>query len=196
MRSKFFTLITLTAIAISLIFGGCGGGGGGGDGGGAGGGGGGETTPQTFTTSNMFPLTSGWETDHWTLFVDVADHDINGVMTKAMVDTRGPIVYYWTNDADGLRLHVFMDDEGTDTLFSEPVVFADSICKVGDKKEVTVTMGGEEFNLSIEMVGVEDVTVPAGTFLNCLKLSIFLYPSAEPPSAYGYEPPLGVCEHS
>jgi hypothetical protein len=34
MRSKLFTLISLTAISISFIFGGCGGGGGGGDGGG------------------------------------------------------------------------------------------------------------------------------------------------------------------
>ncbi|MGD9290141.1 MAG: hypothetical protein PVG74_21150, partial [Desulfobacterales bacterium] len=53
MRNKTYTIFTLTAIAISLIFGGCGGGGGGG---GSDGGGGGTTysgvTSQAFIDEN------------------------------------------------------------------------------------------------------------------------------------------------
>jgi len=182
-KKACFIGLVLFAVLGFMSFVGCSSGGG--DGGGGGGGG---APAQTFTTSNFFPLTSGWETDRWTLFVDVVDHDINGIMAKVMVDTRGPKFNYWTNDANGLRLHGSMDEEeGNVDLFSEPIVFADSICKLGDKKEGTVTIEGEEVNYSVEIAGVEDVTVPAGTFANCLKFMLLLYPSADLPSNYGYE---------
>jgi hypothetical protein len=44
-----------------------------------GGGGGAGDTDGDFTTAHFFPLTSSWETDNRTLFVDVGEHDVNGV---------------------------------------------------------------------------------------------------------------------
>jgi len=52
MRNKFYTIFTLTAIAISLIFGGCGGGGGGGSDGGGGGTTDSGVTSQAFIDEN------------------------------------------------------------------------------------------------------------------------------------------------
>lgn len=82
-RSSLIVLVLFSILGLTAIFGCSNGGGGGGGGGGAGGG-----TPTSFTTATLFPLSSGWETDKWTLFVDMADYDINGVMTRAMADTQ------------------------------------------------------------------------------------------------------------
>lgn len=154
----------------------------GGDGDGRGGGG---QVTGPFTMTNYFPLTSSWQTDNWTLFVDVGEHDVNGVMTKAMADTRNPSVFYWTN-TNGLRLHGHLDEEGTLT-FDPPIIFAGITCTVGDKHEGTFTFDEEEYAYEIELVGVEDVSVPAGDFEDCLKFSFFLYPTSELPSLYGSE---------
>ena len=146
----------------------------------------GEGSPQTFTTSSFFPLTSGWETDRWTLFVDVGEHDVNGVMTKAMADTRGPGVFYWTN-TNGLKLHGRLDEKGTLTVYDPPIEFAGITCEVGDKHEGTFTIEKEEYTYEIELVDVEDVSVPAGDFEDCLRFSFFVYPTSELPSLYGSE---------
>lgn len=176
---KYLFLFIIMILGFTFIA--CGGNGGGN------GNGDGDDPPRTFTTSRLFPLTSGWETDRWTLFVDVSDHDVNGTTVKAMVDTREPKVLYWTNDDNGLRLHGEMDDDGDTVVFSAPIVFAGSTCKVGDKKEGTVTINLEEFNYSVEIAAVEDVTVPAGTFQDCPKITLLVYPSGDSPSNYGYE---------
>lgn len=181
MRSKFFTLMMLTAISFAFIFGGCGGGGGGDGGGGDG------AAAQTFNTVDFFPLTSGWQTDKRTLFVDLVEHDVNGVLTKAMVDTRGPYVDFWTCDDNGLILHAELDEDGVMYFPSAPVVFMNSTCKVGDKKEGTFTIFGVEVNYVVEVAAKEDVSVPAGKFADCLKITVLLYPSTDLPSQYGKE---------
>ena len=155
---------------------------GGGNGGGTSG-----TTPTSFNTANLFPLTSGWQTDKWTLFVDFLDHDINGIATKAMADTQGPKVLYWTNDFAGLRLHAVMDEEGIQSVFQTPILFADRVCRVGDLKTGSYFIGAEEYNYTIELVGIEDVMVPAGYFPNSAIFKFFVYPVSKLPSQYGYE---------
>ena len=171
-------LMMLTAISFAFIFGGCGGGGGdGGDG----------AAAETFNTVDFFPLTSGWQTDKWTVFVDLVEHDVNGVMTKAMVDTRGPYVYFWTCDDNGLILHAEIDEDGLMYFPSAPVVFMDRTSKVGDKKEGTFEIFGVEVNYSVEVAAKEDVFVPAGRFADSLKITVLLYPSTDLPSQYGKE---------
>jgi len=174
-------LLSITGLAVFI---GCsnGGGGGGNGGGGAGGG-----TPTSFTTATLFPLRSGWETDKWTLFVDINDHDINGVATRAMADTQEPKVLYWTNDAQGLRLHAVLTDEGDLWVFPAPILLANRICKLGDVITGTYLIDTEEYNYTITFAAIEDVTVPAGTFPNCARFELFAYPTVAGPSQYGFE---------
>jgi len=183
-KRSFFIVLVIFSIIGLMAFYGCGNGGGGG-GGGAGGG------PTSFTTTTLFPLTSNWQTDVWTLFVDSAEHDFNGVLTKIMADTRGPTLLYWTNDQNGLLLHGFMNDEDGKVEFDPPVRVANPICRIGDIHSLTITAkaagGSEDFNVYIECVGVEDVTVPAGTFFNCMKIRMKIWPVGDQPSKYGYE---------
>jgi len=180
MRSRFYHPVLLIVLCLSFAFIGCGSGGSSG-----GGNGGGDTGP--FEMVAFFPLSSSWETDDWTLVVDAADYDINGRATKAMADTRDPGVLFWTNDENGLMLHGFLDKDGLMVVFEPPILFAGSISSVGDKHEGTYSIDGEEISYSIELVGVENITVPAGTFNNCLKFIFHSWPSNELPSAYGYE---------
>jgi len=183
----------ISAFLISfglLTMAGCGSGGGTDTGGGSGNDTGGGSA-QTFNMADFFPLTSGWETDRWTLLVDVVQHEINGIMTKAMVDTRVPYVLYWTNDDNGLRLHGYMGDDGILWVFDEPIFFADGICEIGDSKNGTFTKREDgvekEYSYLISFVAIEDVSVPAGTIADCLKFEILIYPSDEEPGEYGYE---------
>ena len=147
----------------------------------------GEGAPTSFTTSTLFPLSSGWETDKWTLFVDINDHDINGVSTRAMADTQEPKVLYWTNDAQGLRLHAVRNDEGDLWVFPTPILFADRVCNIGDVKTGAFLIDTKEFNYTITFAAVEDVTVPAGHFPNCARFEFFVYPVTDQPSQYGTE---------
>ena len=183
-RACFISLVLFSILGLTAFVG-CGSGGGGGDGGAAGGGAPG--TPTSFTTTSLFPLTSSWQTDNWTLFVDQGEHDFNGVMTKIMADTREPKLLYWTNDQDGLQLHGFMDKEGDKVVFSAPLLIANPICRIGESQSGTRFAGPDEFNYYIEAVGVEDVTVPAGTFANCMKFRLMTYPVGDLATDYGYE---------
>jgi hypothetical protein len=182
-RACFMSLVLFSILGLTVFIGCSSGGGGDGDGGGDGGGNGGDST--SFTTATLFPLNSSWQTDKWTLLVDINDHDINGVATRAMADTREPKVLYWTNDDQGLQLHAVRNDEGDLTLFHPPILFAGPVCKLGDTKEGTVIFDNEEYNYTINFVKIEDVTVPAGDFSDCARFDFFMYPAAELPSQYG-----------
>ena len=138
----FISLLLLSITGLAVFIGCSNGGGGGGNGGGGAGGG----TPTSFTTATLFPLRSGWQTDQWTLFVDINDHDINGVATRAMADTQEPKVLYWTNDEQGLRLHAVLTDEGDLWVFPAPILLANRICKLGDVITGTYLIDTEEYN--------------------------------------------------
>ncbi len=178
MRSRFYQPVILIVLSLAFVFLGCGGGGGGGDGGG-------DTGP--FDMAAFFPLSSSWQTDNWTLMVDEVEYDINGLVTKAMVDTRDPTVFFWTNDENGWRLHGFIDADGFMVVFEPPILFSNSSCSVGDIHQGAFSVDGQEISYSIELAGVENVSVPAGTFNKCLKFKLKLWPSSELPSQYGYE---------
>ena len=136
--------------------------------------------PTSFTMTEFFPLSSGWVTDDYTLFIDGKDHQItSGEVTRAMVDTRVPLIMYWTNDDRGLLLHALtvLTDSIHEITSTPPIKLASATCEVGDKEEGTVTIEttgepAETVNYLIEVVGVEDVTTPAGTFEKCVKFRI------------------------
>jgi hypothetical protein len=180
-RACFISLVLFSILGLTAFIGCSSGGGDGGDGAGNGG----DST--SFDTATLFPLNSSWQTDKWTLLVDIIDHDIDGVATRAMADTQEPKVLYWTNDDQGLQLHAFMNDEGDLTLFQPPILFAGPVCKLGDTKEGTVLIDNEKYNYTINFVKIEDVTVPAGDFPDCARFEFFMYPAAELPSQYGVE---------
>ena len=129
-----------------------------------------------YPMSQYFPLSSGWETDKWTLFIDENDFIINGVSTIAMVDTRDAEANFWTNDENGLRLHGAWNSETQWVTFSQPVLLADAVSIAGDRNETIYTQDSEQLVFSAELIGVENITTTAGTFNNCLKFRIHVYP--------------------
>ena len=166
-------VLSVPIILLVLFLTACSGGGGGGDGGVSST----EPTPE-FQAVQYFPLTSSWETDNWTLFIDERQHDVNGTMTKAMVDTSQPTVFYWTCDDDGLRLHRYIDEDEGPLDFSPPILIAAAVAEVGDRWEGTYTVKTEagidlgQIKVTSEIVGIEDVSVPAGDFADCFKVEV------------------------
>ena len=136
--------------------------------------------PVSFAMTELFPLSSGWVTDNYTLFIDAGDHLLaSGERTRAMVDTRLPFIMYWTNDDRGLLLHALtgLTDSIREITSTPPIKFAGPTCEAGDKEEGTVTIEttgepAETVNYLIEVVGVESVSTPAGTFEECVKFRI------------------------
>jgi hypothetical protein len=147
----------------------------------------GDGDSSSYTMREYFPLSSGWETDKWTLFVDENEFMIDGVSTLAMVDTREAEANFWTNDDNGLRLHGAWNSETQGVTFSQPVLLADAVSKVGDRNQTIYTRDSEQLVFSAELIGLENITTTAGTFNNCLKLRIHVYPVGSIPDDYGYE---------
>ena len=150
-----------------------------------------STSPRFFNMSQFFPLSSGWETDTWTLFIDEDAYDINGVSTKAMVDTGKGRAYFYSNDEAGLRLHALWESVTNLAYFSPPVDLAFALSRVGDETQGSHTLfsatAQEDLVVSSELIAIKDITTPAGTFSNCLKFRIHVYPAGNPPGNYGYE---------
>jgi hypothetical protein len=94
---------------------------------------------------------------------------IGGYTVIKMQDELSDYYMLWTNDSNGLRC--WGDSEH---IFSSPIKYANASAKVGDK--ITQTIDGQ--TVINEFVGVENVTVPAGTFQNCVKIKT-TYPDKE-----------------
>ncbi len=141
----------------------------------------------SYSVNQYFPVSSGWETDKWTLFTDENEYTINGVSTTAMVDTRDAEVNFWTNDGNGLRLHGSWSLATQWVTFSRPVLLAAAVSKVGDRNVTVCTRDSEDLVFSAELMGLENVTIAAGTFDNCLKFRVHVYPLGSLPDEYGYE---------
>jgi len=141
--------------------------------------------------ARFFPLSSGWETDIWTLFTDELAQQINSISTKPMIDTSRGKGFYWTNDADGLRLHAVWSLASQIVYYSQPVQIAGQINSIGDVRETTYTLSNDSLNtqyiFTSELLGSETITTTAGTFTNCLKFRFHLYPAGSLPEDYGYE---------
>jgi len=130
-----------------------------------------------FYMTDYFPLDGSWETDDWTMFSAQKEQDINGINTRALVDTAGQEISFWSNDEKGLLVlaHAEMDDGFPISAFSTPIVVADAVSKVGEKKENIISDEGDTIKIISELVAVESVSVPAGNFTDCLKFEFAVY---------------------
>jgi len=150
-----------------------------------------SSTSNSISMARYFPLSSGWETDIWTLFTDEQTQQINSTSTKQMIDTSRGKGFYWSNDEYGLRLHGDWSLETGIVYYSQPVKIADRTCSIGDVRKTTYTLSNDsqktQYIFTSEMLGSETITTTAGTFTDCLKFRFHLYPTGSLAEDYGYE---------
>lgn len=89
--------------------------------------------------------------------------------------------YYVTVDAEGIKLHQSATDEGTfgiaEAQFDPPASFFPLPLALGDAWEIVAQtelklVGATTSTTSAEVVELETVTTPAGTFENCVKIQL------------------------
>ncbi len=146
---------------------------------------------QAYTMTDYFPVSGSWETDHRTLFTGVLTREVNGVTTREMADTLFGATMLFTNDENGLRFHGTyesgVDQDGDPDIYDTPILFAAASVFVGDKFTSTLDEDGETVHLSFQLMGAEDVTVPAGTFSACLKFRFTEWMDGQNEGDNGYE---------
>lgn len=115
----------------------------------------------------------------WTETV-VGSGTVNGATVKIVRESAGDEAYY-TNDLQGIRLHgyYFPDPAGNEThTYIPPLTLAAADAAIGAAVNGTGTMsvlvGIQEFSgvysSTSVPVGYENVSVPAGTFANALRV--------------------------
>ncbi|MDQ7787727.1 MAG: hypothetical protein RDU01_08960 [Thermodesulfovibrionales bacterium] len=143
----------------------------------------------TFTMSEYFPLGQG---DTWTYREDDDDltvktisgtEKINSIDAAKIIDEDGDY-YLWTNN-DGLAWHKEYDADDVPGCgweqfnFNPPIIASGAIVSIGSTYASTSTVSktdctGGSATLTVSYVfsieGIDSVTVPAGTFNNCLRL--------------------------
>ncbi len=147
----------------------------------------------TYQIADYFPMAGSWETDQRTLFMGIKDRELNGVVVKELMDTSSPKALYWTCDENGLRNHggydpgIDRDVEDEIYIESTPIIFAEASVKIGDKNVTTlVDDEGTEY-VSVELEGVEEIKVPAGTFSDCLRFRATFWTEGQNEGDNGYE---------
>ena len=89
--------------------------------------------------------------------------------------------YYVTVDAEGIKLHQSVTDEGAfgiaEAQFDPPASFFPLPLVVGDAWQIVAEtelklVGATTSTTSAEVVALETVTTPAGTFENCVKIQL------------------------
>jgi hypothetical protein len=147
------------------------------------------TDGTTFTISDYFPLGQGdtWtyreEDDELTVKTISGTENINGVDAAKIIDEDGDY-YLWTN-SNGLVWHKEYDAEDVpgcgwqQLIFNPPIISSDAVVSVGSTYASNTTLSetdcaGGSATASISYVfsveGIDSVTVPAGTFNNCLMI--------------------------
>ena len=163
------------------------GGGGNGDGNGSGDG------DTTYTISEYFPLGQGntWtyveEDEELTVRTVSGTEQINGVNAVKIIDEDGDY-NLWTT-GNGLTYYKGYEADGgpgcgwSQFVFNPPVNASDPVVSVGSTSASTTTLfytdcsgssDSSPVSYEITIEGVEDVTVPAGTFNDCLKIKFVL----------------------
>lgn len=143
----------------------------------------------TFTISEYFPLGQGdtWtyreEDDELTVKTISGTENINGVDAAKIMDEDGDY-YLWTN-SNGLVWHKEYDADDVpgcgwqQLIFNPPIIASGAVVSVGSTYSSNTILGetdcaGGSATASISYVfnveGIDSVTVPAGTFNNCLRI--------------------------
>ena len=139
---------------------------------------------------NIWVLETADGTERVTYTIEGSEERIDGkeiahftrtVETEGTDETTGE-VYFVHFDEDGVKLHKVVAELGSIfgtamATLSPPVLFFPASLAVGDAWEFTleteVILSGQiSFTSAYEVLGVEDVVTPAGTFENCLKIQL------------------------
>ena len=183
MRNKYIRMLRYSCLLFVIVFGliaiiGTGGGGGGGD----------DTTTTTATTttttttlppssttykgSDYYPLNVGntWVYNLGTVEVDEETITINGVTYQAVKST-----VVSCDEGGDSDIAITYSEEGVVGLVPDALgdllILLPKEMKAGDS---WVTLFDEGVKLTHTFEGLEDITVPAGTFSDCLKIKVDL----------------------
>ena len=158
-------------------------------GGGNGGSNGGGDTGTTYTISEYFPLGQGdtWtyyhDSDYYRTFTVSGTEAVDGVIAAKKVKDDGSYEL-WTSDSNGLTLYgaYEVEDCGWGVISVSPVgSFTPGTMSIGETHSGTGTLTYTKctdapmigtISSVVTLEGTENVTVPAGTFNDCLKFSI------------------------
>jgi hypothetical protein len=158
---------------------------------GCGGGNNGSNETDSIAIAQYFPLSSGWETDSWTLFTDELTHQINSTSAKPMIDSSRGKGFYWSNDENGIQLHAVWSLESQMVYYSQALQVAAPVFRIGDFRETIYTLSNDSQNtqyvFTSQLQGSEAITTASGTYADCLKFRFHLYPLGSSPKDYGYE---------
>ena len=142
------------------------------------------------TTGNIWVMESEDKAERLTYTVETSDESINGIdlallkITNEILGTDSIInekylIYF---EEDGIKLYKIEVELGpvfgiATAVLYPPVLFYPFVLAVGDSWEFTADsevnlVGPVTFTSTNEVVTVEDVVTPAGTFENCLKIRI------------------------
>lgn len=143
----------------------------------------------TYVTSEYFPLGQG---DTWTYLYDGLDYDtltvsgletIKGVVAAKIVEDNGDY-QLMTSDSNGVTLYKSYKKEVCGwghMTFSPAASYTPGALSIGETHSCTSTFTYKECNgrpftgtvfSEVTLLGIENVSVPAGTFHNCFKFSI------------------------
>ena len=139
---------------------------------------------------NIWVLETADGTERVTYTIEAAEERIDGkeiALFKRTAETAGTDettgeVYFVHFDEDGVKLHKVVAELGSifgtaTAVLSPPVLFFPASLEVGDTWEFTletevILSGPISVTYVYEVIAVEDVVTPAGTFENCLKVQI------------------------
>ncbi len=139
---------------------------------------------------NIWVLETADGTERVTYTIEAAEERIDGkeiALFKRTAETLGADettgeVYFVHFDKDGVKLHKVVAELGSflgtaTAVLSPPVLFFPASLEVGDTWEFTletevILSGPISVTYVYEVIAVEDVVTPAGTFENCLKVQI------------------------
>ena len=139
---------------------------------------------------NIWVLETADGTERMTYTLEASEERIDGkeiALFKRTAETEGADettgeVYFVHFDEDGVKLHKVVAELGSFigtamATLSPPELFVPASLVLGDSWEFTletevILTGPLSVSYVYEVVGVEDVVTPAGTFENCLKIQI------------------------
>ena len=139
---------------------------------------------------NIWVLETADETERVTYTIEASEERIDGkeiALFKRTAETAGADettgeVYFVHFDDDGVKLHKIVAELGSvfgtaTAILSPPALFVPASLALGDswgfmlETEVILT-GPVSVTYTYEVIAVEDVVTPAGTFENCLKVQL------------------------
>jgi len=146
------------------------------------------TPPARYSLSDYYPLAEG---DTWTINTNwgvttetiSGTEEIWGSLYARQVNDEG-YASYWQASSDGLRNSGWYEP-GTGTVTLNPPLLLRNCLELGysESQSLPTYLNGSPIGVTqvtYTLVGLETITVPAGTFEDCVKLDVTFQPAGEP----------------